>query len=107
MMMLTGLLCGCHDRAVDPVATLQAAFTADKVDVFQGDQVAFQSHVSIGTISIHLINLVEGGDEQPADHYAAGLSSFYGHRAFIQEAVDSADNAVDFSDLILIQLQTT
>ena len=35
---------------------------------------------------------------EPAQHYANGLSSFQGHKAFIEEAVRLADDAVDFSN---------
>ena len=43
---------------------------------------------------------------QPSTHYAEGISSFEGHQAFIQEAVDLADAEVDFSqaDSILVMV---
>lgn len=41
---------------------------------------------------------------QPSVHYGNGLSSFEGHQAFIQEAVDLADADVDFSsaDMVIV-----
>ncbi|MBX3049263.1 MAG: hypothetical protein KIT46_03050 [Anaerolineales bacterium] len=43
---------------------------------------------------------------QPQAHYAAGLTSFEAHLDFLQEAVDLADAAVDFSQMDLVLVLT-
>ena len=63
-----------------------------------------EAELMFGTMSYGRLSLTLVPHQQwlrlrePAQHYANGLSSFQGHKAFIEEAVRLADDAVDFSN---------
>jgi len=65
----------------------------------------FYKEISYGRMELNLIpHLKWLRLSQPAEHYGKGIYEFYPHRAFIQEAVDLANDQVDFSqtDIVLV-----
>ena len=58
----------------------------------------FFSQVSYGRMTLNLQpHLTWLRLSRPSAHYGGGISTFYGHREFLQEAIDLADADVDFS----------
>ncbi|MCW5878896.1 MAG: hypothetical protein KIS80_08530 [Anaerolineales bacterium] len=80
---------------------------AEALAIVSPDAEEFFAELSGGRLQVQLYShLAWLRLSQPQAHYAAGLASFEAHLDFLQEAVDLADAAVDFSQTDLVVVLT-
>jgi M6 family metalloprotease-like protein len=82
--------------------------TGEIMDILLPTAASFAHDVSYGKMSLALdAHPVWLRMSKPSSSYAQDIRTFEGHRDWLQEAMDLADDAVDFSDTALVLVMAT